>query len=54
LRDPSYRKNAKHLQREIQGLPEPEHAVELLEGLPLKRASLADTSQRTERRYERA
>jgi MGT family glycosyltransferase len=55
LGDPRYRENAEHLRREIRALPEPEHAVELLEGLALERAPLANTSQqRAERRYERA
>ncbi|MCA1729584.1 MAG: glycosyltransferase, partial [Actinobacteria bacterium] len=53
LRNSRYRKNAEHLRREIQTLPEPEHAVELLERLALRRAPLANTSQRTQR-YERA
>ncbi|MCA1740568.1 MAG: glycosyltransferase [Actinobacteria bacterium] len=53
LRNSRYRKNAEHLRREIQTLPEPEHAVELLERLALQRAPLANTSQRTQR-YERA
>lgn len=54
LRNPRYRENAEHLRQEIQALPEPEHAVELLERLALERAPLANTSQRTQRRYERA
>jgi len=53
LDDPHYRENAEHLRREIQALPKPEHAVELLERLALERVPLANTSQCTERRYER-
>ena len=54
LRDPRYRRNAEHLRQEIQALPEPEHAVGLLERLALERVPLADASQPAERRYERA
>ncbi|MDQ4128825.1 MAG: glycosyltransferase [Actinomycetota bacterium] len=46
LRDPRYRENAGHLRREIQTLPEPEHAVELLERLVLEKTPLAKTPQR--------
>ena len=52
LRNPRYRENAEHLRREIQTLPGPEHAVELLERLALERAPLANTSQRAQRRYQ--
>jgi UDP:flavonoid glycosyltransferase YjiC (YdhE family) len=54
LRNPRYRENAEHLRREIRALPEPEHAVELLERLALERAPSADTPRRAQRRYERA
>ena len=54
LGDPRYRKNAEHLRQETQSLPEPEHAVGLLEGLALERVPLAGASQPAKRRYERA
>ncbi len=54
LGDPRYRENAERLRREIRTLPEPEHAVGLLERLAIERVPLADASQPAERRYERA
>jgi MGT family glycosyltransferase len=42
LRNPRYRENAEHLRQEIQALPGPEHAVELLERLALERAPISN------------
>jgi len=40
LREPKYRENAIRLQREMQSLPGPEYAVELLERLALEKAPI--------------
>ena len=44
LREPKYRESAMRLQREIQSLPGPEYAVELLERLALEKAPILNKS----------